>query len=266
MKTLATTTLLGVAAIGFLASAHRAQAVATLGFDQNNDNVIDFIVSDGGAPTVYNLGQPGIPVTTLGDLSPVAGQVNAIISTGSGVFDINTGITKPQLGSASAPVLTLSIDITGVPPGTYALYFSETFFGPSPSNFFADLTLNPAPGSVGTSVSYTSYASASNQLFQPFGVSSVFGIAGAPATLITNQSFATGVGGFEATTGSAGATTSAAYSLTQVLKITVAPGSVGTFTATANLNTRVPDGGSTVALLGLSMLGLHGIRRKFAKR
>lgn len=28
----------------------------------------------------------------------------------------------------------------------------------------------------------------------------------------------------------------------------------------------VPDGGATIALLGVSMLGLHGIRRKFAKR
>lgn len=29
--------------------------------------------------------------------------------------------------------------------------------------------------------------------------------------------------------------------------------------------TSVPDGGTTIALLGLSLLGLHGVRRKFAK-
>ncbi|MES2474886.1 MAG: VPDSG-CTERM sorting domain-containing protein [Verrucomicrobiota bacterium] len=38
------------------------------------------------------------------------------------------------------------------------------------------------------------------------------------------------------------------------------------FSFVASNNTNVPDGGTTVALLGFSLLGLHGVRRKFAKR
>jgi hypothetical protein len=39
----------------------------------------------------------------------------------------------------------------------------------------------------------------------------------------------------------------------------------GVFSWSSSTNS-VPDGGTTVALLGFSLLGLHGIRRKFAKR
>jgi hypothetical protein len=43
------------------------------------------------------------------------------------------------------------------------------------------------------------------------------------------------------------------------------PGSDKLFTISAS-GAAVPDGGATVALLGVSLLGLHGLRRKFSKR
>lgn len=43
------------------------------------------------------------------------------------------------------------------------------------------------------------------------------------------------------------------------------PGDGSKFTFSASGAT-VPDGGATVALLGVSLLGLHGLRRKFSKR
>lgn len=59
------------------------------------------------------------------------------------------------------------------------------------------------------------------------------------------------------------------------LKITGFTNTPGTWVFTANQaggsfsfsssNGAVPDGGTTVALLGLSLLGLHGARRKFSK-
>ncbi|MES2474885.1 MAG: VPDSG-CTERM sorting domain-containing protein [Verrucomicrobiota bacterium] len=42
-------------------------------------------------------------------------------------------------------------------------------------------------------------------------------------------------------------------------------GANGQFSWSSSTNS-VPDGGTTIALLGLSLLGLHGIRRKFAQR
>jgi hypothetical protein len=43
------------------------------------------------------------------------------------------------------------------------------------------------------------------------------------------------------------------------------PGADKLFTISAS-GAAVPDGGATVALLGVSLLGLHGLRRKFSKR
>jgi len=43
------------------------------------------------------------------------------------------------------------------------------------------------------------------------------------------------------------------------------PGAGNVFTFSAS-GAAVPDGGATVALLGVSLLGLHGLRRKFSKR
>ena len=43
------------------------------------------------------------------------------------------------------------------------------------------------------------------------------------------------------------------------------PGAGNLFTFSAS-GAAVPDGGATVALLGVSLLGLHGLRRKFSKR
>ena len=43
------------------------------------------------------------------------------------------------------------------------------------------------------------------------------------------------------------------------------PGAGANFSFSAS-TAAVPDGGATVALLGVSLLGLHGLRRKFSKR
>ena len=43
------------------------------------------------------------------------------------------------------------------------------------------------------------------------------------------------------------------------------PGAGNLFTFSAS-GEAIPDGGTTVALLGVSLLGLHGLRRKFSKR
>ena len=44
------------------------------------------------------------------------------------------------------------------------------------------------------------------------------------------------------------------------------PNATFSFSASSATSGGVPDGGTTVALLGFSLLGLHGARRKFAKR
>ncbi len=44
------------------------------------------------------------------------------------------------------------------------------------------------------------------------------------------------------------------------------PGAEGKFSWSASTGNQVPDGGTTLVLLGASLLGLHGIRRKLGHR
>jgi hypothetical protein len=44
------------------------------------------------------------------------------------------------------------------------------------------------------------------------------------------------------------------------------PNATFSFSASSGTNAPVPEGGTTVALLGFALLGLHGVRRKLVKR
>ncbi len=232
-----TITTLAACALGFFAATDHASAVATIAIDVGNNGTFDFIIADGSAL----------------DSFPGTGTVTYMVPTSTGVLSVTTGITKPSQGSNTAPKLALN-QITGSgPAGVYGIYFSETGFGPTVgTGYYADLAFNPL--STGASITYDSYSSASNTLF-------------ALSDLIATMGFATGGAGALIGGGNAPAyvQSGSPFSLTQKVVVTLANDG-GTFGATANITSvPVPDGGTSVALLGLSLLGLHGIRRKLAK-
>jgi hypothetical protein len=238
-KRITSTLMLAACAAGFFAATERASAVATLAIDVGNNGSFDFIISDESiVPPVDS---------ALGTI----GSVTYMVPTGFGVISITSGFTKPNQGSAVSPNMALN-NITGTgPAGVYAIYFSDTGFGPSHLSYFQDISFNPL-NAPGASVTYEAYASLSNALF-------------ATTDLLASQAIVSDLGGYVSGTNPAPAyvTGAAPFSLTQKVIITIG-GAGGTFGATANLKA-VPDGGTSAALLGLSLLGLHGIRRKFAK-
>jgi hypothetical protein len=175
-----------------------------------------------------------------GDLNPFEGAVTFIGSLGNFYLNVSTGISKPLLGSAERPFLELSsVDVSGL-PGTLTILFSDTSFTP------IDGALAASIGGVswGGNIVYSTYADASNALF-------------GTSLLLTSQSYEGAFSGTNFSSLAVGPT----FSLTQKLVINH-PGWFLTSSFDAELKA-VPDGGSTVSLLGAVLVGLEGLRRRF---
>ena len=131
-----------------------------------------------------------------------------------------------------------------------AIYFSlENAFGPTAQGYSAELAVNKLL-STGLSTSYYSYASIA-------AFTGPFAGIGTPLTSLSLVG-----GGDVLTTGSLpfnGSTNT--FTLTQKVVITQTGGSSQVTATLAG----VPDGGSTIALLGVSLLGIGVIRRKLMK-
>ena len=213
------------AAVFSLSSPPHAHAITTL---RLTDGVTTITIADAGA----------------GDANPVAGAVTFIGSIGSfSINNVTTGLSKPVLGSATLPFLDLnSVDVSGS-AGTLTISFSDNFFGLTPG----DVTANIG-GTTGGTVSYSTFADASNLLFGKSTPLTSQGPFGGPA--FSGTSFAD-LGLLSP------------FSLTQEVVITHASG-VRATSFNAELKAQgVPDGGSTVGLLGLALVGLESLRRRF---
>jgi len=197
------------------------------------------LTADGGAATVTIIdGGPG-------DLNPLAG---AITFTGAvGVFDINTTftLTKPLLGSAASPSMSLtSSDSTSATGGPHSLVveFSETDFGPVNSAFHLGLN----GGTTSGTVTYDAFLGPTNGIFST-------------TTLLGS------VGPFPGPTFSGSASSSqlavaAPFSLTE--RVTI--GSItGPASTNFNATLAVPEPGLLLLLgTGLLGVGLLGLKLK----
>jgi hypothetical protein len=166
-------------------------------------------------------------------------------SVGSFSINITTGITYPTQGTLGSPVMDLSsVNVSGG-TGSLEILFSATGFGPTAGHFLDEIggTVNNAGGSI----AYSVYENPSDALL---GTTNLVGSLGPY-----------GSGAFSGTTLSSFLSLSSPYSLTQEINITHAAG--GTSSFDANLSV-VPDGGWTVALLGITLGGLGMLRRKMA--
>ena len=173
-----------------------------------------------------------------GDQSNSEGAVTFNGYIGNFFLNVSTGISKPLLGSQTWPLLDLSsVNVSGATGGTLTILFSDNNFGASAGGVMASI----GGTSYGT-VSYSTYYDASNSLL-------------ATSSLMTSQGLLGGV--FSGSAYSELALTDP-YSLTQKLMITHS----GIGATSFNAELKVPDGGSTVALLGAVLVGLEGFRRK----
>ena len=174
-----------------------------------------------------------------GDLDPTLGSVvfNGAVGTN---FNINTsaGLTKPGDGSASAPAIDLSSLNHALGAGTLTITFSETGF-----TAFPGILTGHIGGTIAVGGSLT------NVVMQN------------ALDLVTNGPF--GPGPFSGT-GSAALIDGAPYSLTQTAILTFGARGSTSFDAMASVP-GVPDGGTTVTMLGIGLLAVAAARRIYRR-
>ena len=176
----------------------------------------------------------------VGDLDPTLGSVVFNGAVGSN-FNINTsaGLTKPADGSASAPAIDLDGLTHALGAGTLTMTFKETDFTAFPGILTGSFSATVGAG-----------GSATNIVMQN------------ALDLVTNGPFGA-PGGFSS--GSAALIDGAPYSLTQTVITTFgARGGTASFDAMANVP-GVPDGGTTVTMLGIGLLAMGAARRIYRR-
>ncbi len=173
----------------------------------------------------------------LNDANPVPGAVT--YNGAIGIWDINvsTGLTKPIIGSPSQPEMDLNSVDHSSGAGTLVITFTDTGF---------TLPFGGVTGAIGGTQNGGT-ATIRYETYQITGTST--NLMTSVGTLTTTPFAATGTGVLNG---------SANYSLSQVVTITHT--AAGTTSFDASLS--VPDGGATVALLGLGLVAVEGIRRK----
>jgi hypothetical protein len=177
------------------------------------------------------------------DANSIVGAVTYIGSVGIWSLTVDTGITKPYSGTGVRPDMDINYIVGSSTAGTLIIEWSDDLFGPMPlgSNFLAIASATNQGSST-----YTTWLDVNNNIPQ------------VSPTLITSQSF--GAGGAGGSASGAG-TADPSFSLTQRITVTHTAG--GNSSGDAEL--KVPDGGTTLTLLGGSLLGLGALRRKLVK-
>jgi hypothetical protein len=198
--------------------------------------------------------QSGSSVVTITDggmfdANSTAGEVTFIGTVGSWKINVTTGTTAPVQGSAAVPYLDLSSSDTSSSssgaPADLILRFSDVGFGPSPNSSFAHLIAN-LRGATAGSIGFSLFADAGNSLF---GTSTSLLSIGPVSGTFNNFANTDAYNGTD-------------YSMTMVVDVSHPGGSGLTSSFDANMQAippsdqTVPDTGTTISLLGLSLLGL----------
>jgi hypothetical protein len=191
--------------------------------------------------------------TTVAAVGGIANYVNSAFDSGQWSIVISTAETKPAIGSALAPVMDLSVQATSLGGGrNLNVSWSDNAFGPFNSKLGAQLSGHVVTG-TGSTVLYNTYYDAANGPVSTGGT-----IAGGPTPYTTSGLLAPST--YSSFQGGATINNSA-FGLTELLTITSVPG--GSYSLDASLS-GVPDGGTTVMLLGAALSGLAILRRKMA--
>lgn len=201
----------------------------------------------GAAPTIkISDGTTTVTITDNGSLdidNTLAGVVTYSGSIGTWSTTLSSGVSKPEAGAATKPNMDLTFRARGT--GTLTIWFSDDFFGPTSGSLIANIG-----GTTVGSVTYSTLLNTGNVLFQ--------------GTQVTSEVYnATSAGADTPYSGAASGPGTASYAFSLTQKIVINHTTTGLSSGDATLN--IPDGGTTLALLGGSLLGLGVIRRKLVK-
>jgi hypothetical protein len=202
----------GLAAAAAVLCVTSAYSVPTLRISDGVNP--DVVVTDGGA----------------GDSNPLVGAVTWIGSIGVWVLNVDTGVTKPILGSATDPHMDLNYVVSSTGAGTMVISFSDDGF-----TYSGALTDHWGGTTSGTSIN---------------------------RVLENGQSTGIGMGPFGP--GAFSGTTSGTIDLvpTDVLTLQVAITHTGSGPSSGDKEITVPEGGMTLTLLGSALVGIGFLRRK----
>jgi VPDSG-CTERM motif len=167
---------------------------------------------------------------------------------------VSTGVVYPPAigqGTLSSPVMDISVTATSVGGANASdhpltVILGADGFGPTSDGFLATLS-GHAPTGTGQQVTFDTFYSTANPNAMP-----------ADTALTSSGSLLN----YNGTWMSTGLDLAAPYSLSEVVTIQ-ATGDGATYSLDGSLTT-VPDGGTTVLLLGAALSGLGLIRRKLA--
>ncbi len=211
--------------------------VAAMGLASSAYAVPTISVSDAGG------GLSLVPVTSA------SGAVTYSSSDGFWSIVISTGLSSPPLlgqGTLASPVMDLSVTaistgISGADAHPLTITFSSDGFGPSVGTFDASITGQLVAGTAHP-VTFSTFYSTAN---------AIPALTPLTTTTLSGPSYnGTAIG----TAGSLGTP----YSLSEVVTISAVAGSGAQYSLDAKL-VSVPDGGMTVALLGVSLVVLAGV-------
>ncbi len=188
------------------------------------------------------------------DASGAAGTVSYVGAVGGWKINVTTGRTTPSAGSPTMPVLNLSSTDTDT-AGTTAdlkIYFTDDVYFDPGSKVSMSLAGNESATLLGGS--FSAYWGTSD--FDLAHLIHTIGIGAAPSNKGT--SFSGSYNGLIPHPGPG------YYSLTEVIDLK--PGTKpGTYSITKAQLTLVPDGGATLVMLGIGLLGVGALRSKFSK-
>jgi hypothetical protein len=194
--------------------------------------------------TISNAANPVITVVdnTTGDLSSLAGVVAVVTNVGVWNLVIDVGETKPAVGSASSPVMDLAIQASSTAADALTLTFSDNGFTLPSGILSASLSGHVVSG-FGENVGYFVFGDAGNVVGNTITQVSGIGPGPLPVSTTIAEAFAL----------------TAPYSLTQVVNITTSGPSSNSIDA--SFQALIPEP-STVALVGLGLVGALAIRRR----
>jgi hypothetical protein len=195
-------------------------------------------ISDGVDPTI------SIFDNFTGDLNPATGELTLSTNVGVWSLSISTGVSKPNLGSSTNPVMDLVIQASSTGAGSLTYTFSDIGFSHGPGTLNSAVSGQVISGAP-TTIGYNVYGDPSN-------------LVGTLTTLLTT----TGTIPLPVVTNTSGALAFAStFSLSEVVKLTASGASAVSVDASLNV---VPEPSSAaLTFLGLAVfvVGLAHRRR-----